>query len=326
MEEISFSTILAVVLGTDSGLAEARIRALFPRLMDLCRSPLTLMPSFRRELGGLSPYGRLMGVVEELDDAIYAEITMRRKDAALEDRRDLLSVLARAKGIDGEPLSDRDLRDEIVTLLMAGWETTTSALAWAFERLARHPEAADRLAASLEEGDRSYLGAVVQETLRQRPVIPALVRKLAAPFSVGEFLFPARWVLMPAVYLLHHDPSTYPDPHEFRPERFLDGPPPGALWIPFGGGVRRCLGVNLAELEMRVVIETAITRLELRPTDPRPERPRRERFTLTPGAGAVLVARRRRARAPLRRRATASEARRARTSAPDAQRTAVQGR
>ena len=308
MEEISFSTILAMVIGRDAGLSEARIRSLFPSLMDLCGSPLTLMPTFRHEIGGLSPYGKLMSVVKELDEALYAEIDLRRRDPDLSAREDLLSVLAQATHPDGRPLSDQELRDETVTLLMAGWETTTSALAWAFERLARHPEVADRLAGSLAAGEKDYLDAVVKETLRQRPVIPALARKLSAPMDVGEFRFPAGWVLMPSVHLVHHDPSIYPDPHVFRPERFLNGPPPRAVWIPFGGGVRRCLGASLAELEMRTVIAAVVPRLELSATESGSEPARRARFTLTPGNGATVIAKRRRLRPLVGGRSTQREA------------------
>ena len=315
MEEIAFSTILAIVMGRDAALAEARIRTLLPKMMELCASPFNLLPWFHRELGGVTPWGRLLATVEELDEVVFGEIHNRRIAPDLEARDDLLSMLVQARHPDGRALSDREIRDETVTLLMAGWETTSSALAWAFERLARHPEVTDRLASTLGAGDRTYLDAVVKETLRQRPVIPALVRKLAAPMRFGEYAFPAGWVLMPSVYLLHHEPSIYPDPHEFRPERFLDGPPARALWIPFGGGVRRCLGASLAELEMTTVVEAVVTRLALQAVRQAPEPARRQRFTLTPGEGTLVSVNRRRRRAPASRRAAPVRESRAETHA-----------
>ena len=289
MESIAFATITRLALGADGGPRVDRVRALFGRMMDLCESPFTLLPAFRHELGGLSPYGRLRHVLGELDEIVYAEIAERRRLHPEARGDDLLSLLVAAHGADGTPMTDGEIRDELVTLLMAGQETTTSALSWAFERLARHPAIADRLTAEIERGDDAYLDAVIKEVLRQRPPIPVMVRKLRAPWTLGDYECPPGWVLMPSIYLVHREPSVYPDPDEFRPERFLTDPPPGHAWIPFGGGSRRCLGANLAEFELRVVLRTVLPRLKLA-ADPAPGEPiRRQRFAFSPRHGAAVA-------------------------------------
>ena len=289
MEAIAFATIVRMALGAEDGERVDRLRELFGRMMDLCESPFTLLPEFRREAGGLSPYGRLMRVLAELDEIVYAEIGERRRLRQEDRGEDLLSLLVAARGADGTPMTDREIRDELVTMLMAGQETTTSALAWAFERLARHPRVAERLAEEIESGDETYLDAVIKEVLRQRPPIPVMVRKLRADQRVGGYHCPSGWVLMPSIYLVHREPSVYPDPDEFRPERFLDDPPPGHAWIPFGGGSRRCLGANLAEFELRVVLRTVVPRLRLEPTNAPPEPIRRQRFAFSPRHGAAVA-------------------------------------
>jgi cytochrome P450 family 135 len=289
MEAIAFTTITEMALGTASGERVARLRELFERMMDLCESPFTLLPEFRREAGGFSPYGRLMRVLAELDEIVYAEIAERRRRRAEDRGEDLLSLLVAAEGADGTPMTDREIRDELVTMLMAGQETTTSALSWAFERLARHPAVAERLAREIDGGDEEYLDAVIKEVLRQRPPIPVMVRKLRAHQRVGGYDCPSGWVLMPSIYLVHREPSVYPEPEAFRPERFLENPPPGHAWIPFGGGARRCLGANLAEFELRVVLRTVIPRLRLEPTTAPAEPIRRQRFAFSPRHGAAVA-------------------------------------
>ncbi len=301
MREITFSTILRIVLGRMSADRERRLRELFPRVMDLCSSPLTLTPYFRRRVGGISPYGRLMRAVEELDELLHAEIRDRLTDPGVATREDALAMLIRTRDSRDASLTDSELRDELMTMLVAGHETTAAALSWAFERLARHPQIAARIATDPE--DDVYLEAVVREVLRQRPLVPALVRKLTVPALLGEYALPEGWVLMPAVFSVHHDPRIYPEPERFSPERFLGpDPPPAWAWIPFGGGNRRCVGASLALLEMRVVLRSVLSRVELSPLRPESERVRRRRFTLAPEDDAtVVVADRRRQPAPSRR-------------------------
>ncbi len=205
----------------------------------------------------------------------------------------MLSLLLAARDETGEPMSDRELRDQLLTMLVAGHETTATALAWAFERVLRHPDVLARIQAELAEDDTTYLDAAIKESLRLRPVVPITARKLSVPYEVDGTLYPAGTVLMPCIYLLHRNPRIYEAPDEFRPERFLGQQPPGYSYIPFGGGVRRCLGSGFALAEMRAVMATVLTRVELEPAEPGPERIVRRAFTLSPRNGArVVVARR----------------------------------
>jgi cytochrome P450 len=204
-------------------------------------------------------------------------------------RDDALSLLVRAEHEDGSPLGDREIRDEMLTLIMAGYETTTNGLAWAFERLLRAPDQLDRLRAELETGEEAYLDAVVKETLRCRPVVPVVARRLRESAYVGGREIPEGTILMVSIYLVHHDPATYPKPQSFQPERFLGGIPDGAAWIPFGGGVRRCLGAVFAQLEMKVVLREVLSTVRLQATDDKPEEVARKRFTFAPARGADAV-------------------------------------
>jgi cytochrome P450 len=198
-------------------------------------------------------------------------------------REDALSLLVRATYDDGSPLEDEVVRDELLTLLMAGYETTTAGLTWSFEQLLRAPDKLERLLAELEAGERTYLDAVVKETLRRRPVIPLAARKAHAPIEVLGYTLPAGSVLMVSIYLIHLDPDLHPDPLEFRPERFLGGGDEIRSWLPFGGGVRRCLGASLAQYEMAIVLRTVLEEASLRAVSAAPESVARRRFTFSPG-------------------------------------------
>lgn len=290
MEAISFASIMRVVFGDHSEDSHAELRRLIPDMMDRCDSPFTLMPSFRRELGGGSPYARLMKVVDEIDAILYETIAERRMDPMTELRDDTLSLLLRAQHEDGSPLAEQEIRDEVLTMIMAGYETTTSGCAWALERLLRTPEKLERLTAEVEAGeDDAYLDAVVKETLRVRPVVPVVARHLAEPIELGGYVIPARSTVMVSIYLVHTDEETYPEAQTFLPERFLDGTPEGAAWIPFGGGVRRCIGARFAELEMKVVLTQVLATARLRAVGRSDEDVKRKRFTLAPEGGAVAV-------------------------------------
>jgi cytochrome P450 family 135 len=201
----------------------------------------------------------------------------------------VLSLLLRATDEDGEPMSDRELRDELVTVIGAGHETTATALAWAFERLLRNPRVLARLRESVGAGDDDYLDATIKETLRVRPVIVDVARKLTAPAEVGGYELPAGTFVLPAIAAMHYRDDLYPEPHEFRPERFLDEKMSHYAWIPFGGGVRRCIGAAFAQYEMSVVIRAILERAELRAPDPRPERVKMRNITLAPGKGGQVV-------------------------------------
>jgi cytochrome P450 len=172
---------------------------------------------------------------------------------------------------------------------MAGYETTTNGLAWAFERLLRSPEVLEPLLSDLRQGEDGYLDAIVKETLRSRPVVPVVARRLRAPAMIADYPVPAGTILMVSIYLAHHDPATYPEPDEFRPDRFIGGVPDGAAWIPFGGGVRRCLGANFAQLEMKMVLREVFASARLQAVGSRPEGTKRKRFTFAPAKGAEAV-------------------------------------
>jgi cytochrome P450 len=231
------------------------------------------------------------------DELLYDEIRRRRAEPDLEEREDVLSMLLLARHEDGSPMSDEELRDELMTLLVAGHETTATSLAWALERLARHPDALERLRAEVEAGEDAYLDAVAKETLRLRPVLSVVLRRLQEPMEIGGRTLPAGVNVAPCIYLVHRRPDVYPEPLRFLPERFLDAQAGTYTWFPFGGGVRRCLGASFAMFELKVVLSEIVRRLAVRPADPRPERPTRRAITLVPGRGAELVFEPRAARA-----------------------------
>ena len=290
MEAISFASIMRVVFGEHSDDSHAELRRLIPEMMDRCDSPFTLLPWFRREMAGGSPYARLMRVIDKIDAVLFETIAERRMDPMTQFREDSLSLLLRAEHEDGTPLGDREVRDEVLTMIMAGYETTTSGCAWALERLLRSPEQLERLVAEIEDGEGdAYLDAVVKETLRARPVVPVVARHVSEAIELDGYLIPAGSTLMVSIYLVHNDPETYPEPERFRPERFLDGTPDGAAWIPFGGGVRRCLGARFAELEMKVVLTQVLASARLRPVGRSNEGVTRKRFTFAPESGAAVV-------------------------------------
>jgi cytochrome P450 len=251
---------------------------------------ITAFPMLRRDLGRWSPWPRFLRAREALDVFIYEEIALRRKEveAGEEGHDDVLSLLLSARHDDDSPMSDEELRDELVTVLGAGHETTATALAWAMERLLRTPRALGALRDSLAAGEDDYLDATIKETLRARPVIVDVARKLTAPASIGGYELPAGTFVMPAIAAMHYREDLFPDPEEFRPERFLDGKPDTYVWIPFGGGVRRCIGAAFAEYEMRIVLRAILERAELSATDPKPEKVRVRNITLAPGKGTLV--------------------------------------
>jgi cytochrome P450 family 135 len=202
----------------------------------------------------------------------------------------VLSLLLRARHADGRPMSDQELRDELMTLLVAGHETTATGLSWAIELLARHPAELEKLEADVAGGDGAYLDAVIKETLRLRPVIALVLRKLMEPMEIGGRVLPAGVSVAPSIYLVHRNPDVYPEPERFRPERFLEQPAGTYTWIPFGGGVRRCLGGSFAEFEMSVVLRELVTRRSLRAVGREPEHSVRSTITNVPNRGAEVRA------------------------------------
>jgi cytochrome P450 len=291
MQAITVTVILRAVFGMDAGPRRDEMRGLVVRLLDLCQSASTMLPQLRVRLGGLSPWGRLMRCVADVDRALFAEIERRRADPGSADRQDVLSLLLEARDEAGQPMTDQEIRDQLLTLLVAGHETTANALSWAFERLVHEPEVLDRLVGELADGREDFLDAVIKETLRLRPVLPIVARKLTQPVRLEGFRYPAGTVLMPCVFLVHRNERIYDRPEAFRPERFLGHDAPATYaWIPFGGGVRRCLGASFALVEMRMVLRTVLSRVELRAPGRRSEPIARRSFTFSPRrAGRVVV-------------------------------------
>jgi cytochrome P450 len=286
MQAVTLEVILRVVFGMDRGPRLVELRELLKKLLDVSTKPWALIPYLRRDLGPLSPWVRFLAARDRVDEALYAEIARRRDDPALAERADIFSMLLQARDEDGEPLTDRELRDELITLLIAGHETTATALTWAFERLVRHPGALDRLAGD----DREYAEAVVQETLRLRPPIPLVARRVVnEPFELGGHAIPVGTMIAPCIYLVHRRADVYPDPYTFRPERFLDHPPETYSWLPFGGGMRRCIGASFATLEMSTVLRTVAAVLRLEPAAPAHELMARRAIFLAPSRGGRVV-------------------------------------
>jgi cytochrome P450 family 135 len=290
MQSVTLEVILRTVFGVDEG---ERLRL----LRDQLRGTLDLLANPRRaifmvllgpeRLRRFPPFRRN---VERVDRLLYEEIRLRRRASDLAERDDILSLLLQATHDDGRPMSDRELRDELMTLLVAGHETTATGLSWAIELLARHPAQLERLEADIADGDGAYLDAVIKETLRLRPVIALVLRKLVEPMEIGGRLLPAGVSVAPSIYLVHRRPDVYPEPDRFRPERFIERPPGTYTWIPFGGGVRRCLGGAFAEFEMSVVLRELVSRRGLRPAGGPPEHPVRSTITNVPSRGAEVVA------------------------------------
>jgi cytochrome P450 family 135 len=226
----------------------------------------------------------------KVDAAVYDEIRRARERDDLEEREDILSLLLQARHEDGSPMSDEELRDELMTLLLAGHETTATSLAWAVERLVRHPESWERLVAEAHTGGTEYAEAVCKETLRMRPVLPMVVRLLKQDAEIGGWTLPEGVLVAPNIYLVQHREDVYPQPRRFRPERFLEGQGGTYSWIPFGGGIRRCIGASFALFEMRIVLQAIARSVQLRAVEPQSEPVGRRSITLTPRFGAQVVA------------------------------------
>ena len=290
MQAITLEIILRAVFGLEQGARLETLRVELRGLLDILTRPeMFLFPVLLgpERLASFGPFKRLH---ERVDELIYAEIAERRRAADLGQREDILSMLLEARHeSDGSPMSDREIRDELVTLLVAGHETTATALAWAVERLIRHPEKLARLTEEVQAGEKQYLEAVVTETLRLRPVISLVARYLRAPVEIGGWELPAGVTVAPSIYLVHRRPDVYPNPERFEPERFLDSSPGTYTWIPFGGGVRRCIGGSFAHFEMQVVLAELVKRRNLRPTRPEAEPVFRRAITETPRHDAEVV-------------------------------------
>ena len=289
MQAITLEIILETVFGVHGGERMQPLRAALRDFLDLTTDPLLLAPLLMVGPERIRRVPAFRRRVERVDELIGAEIAERRGAEDLEERDDILSMLVAARHEDGSPMSDAEIRDELLTLLVAGHETTATALSWAMERLVRHPEKLERLRAEALAGGDAYLTATIQETLRLRPVIVLVIRKLTEPVELGGYELPAGASVTPSIHLVHRDPEIYPEPDRFLPERFLDNPPGTYTWIPFGGGVRRCLGAAFAQFEMQVVLRELVKRHQIEPADQASERAFRRAITETPRHDAEVV-------------------------------------
>jgi cytochrome P450 len=245
-------------------------------------------------IGNDEPVGLQRAGLELIDRPTYAVVRSRRRAADIGERRDILSLLIGARTEDDEALTDKELRDELLTLVLAGHETTANQLAWTWERLVRNPAAQERLVETVRQGGDEkddVIEATIYESMRSRPVIPIIGRRVTVPWRLGEYVVPADTPVTMSILLLHHREDLYPDPFAFRPERWQGHKPGTYEWIPFGGGIRRCLGAALAMAEQQIVLEEMTRRLDIEPVDPEPEHARHRNVTMIPSEGAKVIIR-----------------------------------
>ena len=289
MQSVTLEVIMRAVFGFREPDRLAEMRA---RLVRMIASTTQMRHMVMMALLGpdrVESVALFRRALEPVDEMLIDEARRRRTADDLDERDDVLSLLVQARHEDGRPMSDAELRDELLTLLVAGHETTATALSWAIERLIRHPEKWERLREEALSGEDTYADAVAKETLRLRPVLPIVVRRLTQPVEIGGWTLPAGAQVTPCIHLVHRRPDVYPEPHAFRPERFLEQPAGTYTWIPFGGGVRRCLGGTFAMFEMKTVLKVIAREAALRPARHQSERIARRVITLVPARGAEVV-------------------------------------
>jgi cytochrome P450 len=284
MQAVTLEVILRAVFGVSDPAHRARLGERLGALLEgTASASLQFGVLLSRRFGGPDPLAKLEALRREIDGMLGAEIAARRADPG----EDILSLLVEARFEDGEPMDDAEIRDQLMTLLLAGHETTATGLAWTFDLLLRHPHVVDRLGAG---DDDAYLRAVVAESLRLRPVVPLAGRRLSEELRAGGHVLPPGTDVTPAIWLTHTRPDRYPEPYAFRPERFLEDAPATYAWIPFGGGVRRCLGAAFAEMEMRVALGEILRRRTLRSASGSAERVARRNVTFSPRGGTMVIA------------------------------------
>ena len=300
MQAITLEVIMSGIFGIDGsparGSAEHRLRAMIRGLTTVSTSMLAQIDELTGRGGSENPSPLDRLGVALLDRATYPLITKRRRAEDLADRDDILSLLLSARTEEGELLSDKELRDELLTLVLAGFETTANSLAWTWERLTRTPAVYERLREAVRSDDRAaeQVEATILEGMRSRPVIPFIGRRVTVPWQLGEYVVPADTPVGISILLVHHREDVYPDPFAFRPERWLDRKPGTYDWIPFGGGTRRCLGAALAMAEQRVVLDAMLRRLDIEADAPAPEHALHRNVTMIPARGARVLIRARR--------------------------------
>ena len=286
-QALTLEIILRTVFGLDPGPRLEKLRENLTLLATEAVRPFSALPFLQNDRN--VRWRRFVAMRDETDRLLFELIEERRAEGA--DRDDVLSMLLEARHEDGSPMSREELRDELMTMLVAGHETTASSLAWAFERMVHEPRVVRELQREIDSGDgEKYVTATIQETLRARPVLPnSAPRLVKKPVEIGGIRYEpeSNVCLSPCAYLVHHDPGIYDDPYTFRPERFLEEGPGTYTWIPFGGGRRRCLGASFAQMEMKIVLRAVMERRDLRPGGIGFERSRRRSITIAPRAGAM---------------------------------------
>lgn len=288
MQALTLEVLLRTVLGVnDRDRLDEYVRRV-SRMMKVSNA-VVYVPALRRDLGRWSPWGRFVRARAALDELLYEEMDRGRADPDLAERGDVLSLLLQARREDGSPMTREELRDELMSVLLAGHETTATALSWFFERVLRHPHVERRLREELARGEDAYLDATVREVLRVRTPLFDVVRRTTREAELGGLLIPGRSYVALASVLVHRRPELYEDPLELRPERFLDEQPGGYNWIPFGGGTRRCIGAPFALLEMRVIAGTILRHARLTVPDPEPEPAKTHHVVIVPAQGARVV-------------------------------------
>lgn len=280
LQAITLDVIVRLIVGADDLAShDELIGILRPWIRQDARSVVLLWEPLRRDLRGHGPWASFVAQRRVVHEWLDRHIEMRRRDPDLAGRTDVLSILL----ANGE-LNGVALRDQLITMLLAGHDTSATALAWAFALILRHPHVLERLVSEIDAGEELYLEAVVKEVLRLTPVVLETGRTLTHDLTVGGYRVPAGAALVPSIFLAQRRPEIYPEPDSFRPERFLDRPTDPHTWLPFGGGIRRCIGAAFATLEIKTVLATVLSHVELEPVG-RMEKPRRRAVTMIPSRG-----------------------------------------
>jgi cytochrome P450 family 135 len=299
-QQLTLDVILRAVFGVEAGPRQDELKRRLRSMIEPVSNRFGMLLMVLMRFGNNTAVRRFEERRRRVDELIYDEIARRREAPDLEQREDVLSMLLLARDEDGRPMTDEELRDQLVTLLVAGHETTATGLAWAFDLILRTPRVHAELRRAVAEGDDAYVDAVAKETLRMRPVVPGVGRVVrGGPLELGGYTLPEGTEINPSISVIHARPDTFPGPRDFRPERFLeDDPPDTYTWIPFGGGTRRCLGASFALFEMRVAIRRVIERTTLEAASSKPEQVERRGVTMVPKTGTRVLLRERRAAAP----------------------------
>lgn len=303
MQKVSLEIILQVVFGLSQGKRYEQLKPLLTDWLDMTDSPLRSSMLFlnflQKDWGNWTPWGKMKQRQRQVYDLLQAEIQERRSNSD-NTGNDVLSLMMAVQDENGQAMTDAELADELITILFAGHETTATTLSWAFYQIYQNPDIIEKLQQELkslgenpnplEIAKLPYLSAVCQETLRMYPVLPVLFPRIAkSPVKIAGIEFDAETTFMPSVYLVHYRKDLYPNPEKFQPQRFLERQYSSCEYFPFGGGSRRCLGYTLAQLEMKLVLATVISKYQLASLDDKPVKIQRRGFTLAPTGGVKML-------------------------------------